>query len=480
MSRLVLNFIHKVATRCTHLTGSHWGSEWWITDEQKAETGWDNHTNTDWDDLEDGLGWDSHAAEVGDFWGSDSQDSGYVSVGDKKDTSATPSLDELKYLDLPFRTKQYFLAYIQRILEATCLRYAREHLKAHLSDPQWKTIHLQFPGGDRAPDRLVERDWLAEDQIELEFWMRMFASISMPHSKRIFESVLDLRNAAVHRSDEGEMPFEDLSCAMELPRLLGDSKGESEITNAFRYIIDDPTLDDDTKASVENAIYIQPPCTSHYQLLGRIQTILEQACFDNANRRIPRTLTAKGWHIPEQIELQKWHDIFRTTGIEHDESANNLFPGSTMDSQFLQTSLFGARLNIRNVVAHRLPLSDEKLVAQVHRAINICILQSDWHRAIDIEVLAEMYFTQRSRAHVLRRLESVYRDGRIESLYEEKRRVAIEDYLVGMEGREGCEGGGMLVADTAGMGVEGIGKSWAQRTWSPSMHGCLMRLEEVW
>ena len=74
----------------------------------------------------------------------------------------------------------------------------------------------------------------------------------------------------------------------------------------------------------------------------------------------------------------------------------------------------------------------------------------------------------------------MYRDGRIESLYEKKRRVAIGDYLVGMEGREGCEGEGMVVADTAGMGVEGIGKSWAQRTWSPSMHGCLMRLEEVW
>lgn len=67
MSTRVLNFIHKVATRCTHLTGSHWGYEWWITDEQKAETGWDNHANTNWDDLEDGVGWDSHAAEEGDF-----------------------------------------------------------------------------------------------------------------------------------------------------------------------------------------------------------------------------------------------------------------------------------------------------------------------------------------------------------------------------------------------------------------------------
>ena len=477
MSRRVLNLIQKVATRCKHLTGSHWGSEWGITDEQKAETGWDNHANTDWDDLEDGVGWDSHAAEEGDFWGSDSQDSGYVSVGDKKDKSVTPSLNELKYLELPFRTKHYFLAYIQRILEATCLRYAREHLKAHLSDLEWKNIHLQFPSGELASDRLVRRDWLAEDQIELEYWMRMFARVSMPHSKRTFEYVMDLRNAAIHRGDEGGIPFEDLTYAMGLPKLLGDSKGESEMNNAFRYIMEDPTLDDNTKASVENAIYIPQPCTSHYQLLARIQTLLEETCFDHARRKIPHTLTAKGWHMPEQIELQKWQDVFRTAGVQHDDSANNLFPGSTSS---LLDLLWGARTNIRNTLAHRLPLSDESLVAQVHRAINICVLQSDWHRAIEVEVLAEMYFTQASRAQVLTRLESVYLDGKIESLYEEKRRVAIKDYLAGMEGREVCEGEGMVVVDTVEMVVEGIGKSWAQRTWSPSMHGCLMRLEEVW
>lgn len=307
--------------------------------------------------------------------------------------------------------------------------------------------------------------------------MQMFADrVNMPRSKRIFESVIDLRNAAVHRDDREELGFKEFSYAMKLPKLLGDSKGESEIINAFRYVMEDPTLDEDTKASVEKAMYTPRTCTTHYQVLNRIQTLLEETCFNNAARKIPEVLAKNGWNIPEQIELQNWQKVFQNAGIIHDDSANdilpNVYPGQLSDL------LWGARLNIRNILAHRLPLSDEKLITQVQRAINICILQSDWIQAVEIELLAESYFTKTSRQQALERLKLVYEDGSVDTPYERQRRVAIAEVIARTEGREVCEGDDALVlADECDVGVSDQEVSWAERTFSPSMHESLKRVE---
>ena len=71
-----------------------------------------------------------------------------------------------------------------------------------------------------------------------------------------------------------------------------------------------------------------------------------------------------------------------------------------------------ARMYIRNAATHREPILDEDLVDRVHTAIRTAILQSDWPRAFEFEVVSEMWFTGTSRQEVLNRLESSYRDGR--------------------------------------------------------------------
>lgn len=471
--------------------------EWESSREEEAEAGLESLANVEWEpsiEQEADPTWNSFAAPLPgepDVTGEiNNCDSGYASNADtppKPLKEGPPSSDHtcaLKYSQLPFRTKHYLLMYIQRILEATCLRYARENLSGYLTDPEWKRRNLLFPSHEYLDDRLVGRDWLAEDEIELEFWMRMFAErVPMPKSQIIFESVINLRNETVHRGDRGPMDFEELSHAMALPRLLADSKGESEMTNALRYVMQDPTLDENTAASVEEALYTPQPCTTHYQVLGRIQTMLEETCFNNAARKIPDVLTRKAWTMPEQVELQNWHAVFHSADLHHDDSAENLFPH--MYPSDLLDLLWDTRIHIRIVVAHRLPLPHENLTAQVHRAIKICVLQGDWDQAVEIELLAEMYFTGLSRPQVLDRLERVYRVGPVVNQYERQRRVAIAGVLAREQGSVVNEGDALVVAHSFDARVPVFSDVPAEWTWSPSMCEELKRreppfVESVW
>ncbi len=508
MARFGLGFVRRVVKKWKSMKGrdngmgwdSRGNEEWKEPIEQKATTTWNSNTNEEWSpsmDQKAGMSWVSHSQPLpgeANTVGKPRRDSGYFEDTPSESSKADPTRlsdnpSESKYLQLPFRTKHYFLAYVQRILEATCLRYAQKNLRHLLTDPEWKKLNLIFPSNDYPPDRFVGRDWLAEDEIELETWMIMLAERArIPTKQRIFESVIDLRNATVHRGDRGDLDFEKLSYAMAFPGWLRDSKGESDITAAFRYVMEDPTLDDDTKARVEDAMYTPQPCTTHYQLLARLQSMLEETCFRTAARTIPHVLAEKNWHMPEQIELQNWHDIFQKAGLHNiiniknhntnnndDDSATqqNIFPN--LDPRSLLDLLGGARIHIRIIAAHRLPLSDEKLASQVQRAINIAVLQGDWSQAIEIEILAEGYFTKKSRKQVLERLEGVYKNGGIGSLYERGRRIAIAGTLE-------REGGGMGEAEVVVSGscdVVGVGegRGWVERMWSPSMWEGLKRVE---
>ena len=446
----------------------------------KVEPGWEGYT-TEWACVgEHGStgGWDDSCADID---GSNSSDSGYE--------TETPSAEATKYSQLPFRTTHYFHNYVQRILEATCVRYARQHLAERLSDLEWKSKNLRFRRSSEYPDdQLVSRDWLAEDEIELEFWMRMLgrASVRTPvkGDADILNAVFYLRNYTVHRGQSrgGPLTWEELFFAMKFPAHMGDSQGESEMEKAIRYITDDAALDPETRARVERAMYTPQPCTTRYQLLGRIQTLLEETCFNYVKHQSPEVLTKKGWSMYEQVELNWWIDIFHTHWIGHDKSADAIFPD--MDQCTLKYCIQGATAKIRNVVAHRAPLNDGKVVTQVHCAIHLCIIQADWNQAIEVEIVAEMFLTGASRGEVLSRLESVYRDGRylhgkVKSAYEKERRVAVMGFLR-REGREVVKGDDDAEDDNASLaaGMEGFGDEWIQRTWSHSMHECLLKLED--
>ena len=267
--------------------------------------------------------WNSRMADISEKV---SVDSGYASLPE-----LPPWAD--KYESLPFVKKHYLHNYVQRILEATCFRYARDHLAAELSDPEWQSrAYLVLNLGN-----LASRDWLKEDANELVAWIILFGrgNLNVPLNGNIMSNVQMLRNATAHRGnlvdDEGEkweFTSRSFAFAIRLPELLKDPKAENEINDVLGYIMEDPGLDKTTRVRIEHAMYA-PQCRTRWQLLLRIQTLLEKICFDNASRKIPNVLTQKLWQIPEQVELKEWAEEFWRRQIEHDESANDILPGTS-------------------------------------------------------------------------------------------------------------------------------------------------------
>ena len=433
-------------------------------------------------------GWDVNVTvqETKPAW--DCSDSGYSSDASSSTVHLPPpSPEEIKYDQLSFKKKHDLHTYVVRTLEAACFNYGRTRLAKLLGDFEWKRLHLQFRDSQYPDDRLVYKDWLKEDQIELKSWALMFerlilsvpdhgAELKVPGAGAMLNCAIMLRNATIHRGElqEGDELTYQLYCnATRLPgELLRDSQAASEIQDAFAYVTEDPKLDSDARARVEAAMYAPRPCTTDRQLLVRIQTLLEESCFNYASRKIPHVLATKGWQIPEQVELPEWCRVYDDARLQHDVSADNIFPD--MGEYELRNLVHDARTGIRNPAAHFQSVLIDKLVMAIHGAIRLCILQADWRQAIEIEVLAETYFTGCSRAQILDRLESAYRDGPVETAYEHGRRAAICQVLEN-EGRR--QGGHDLETLEALRGGDPEMR-WVEQTWSPSMHGCLKRAKE--
>lgn len=441
------------------------------------------------DQMAEQQGWDSHFVPIP---GEDSQveqyDSGYWSGDESAKPLTKDEKDAIKYDQLPFLKKHYLLTYIQRILEETCVRYARNHLSTFFSDPKWKQVNLLFQSKACSDNRLVRKNWLDDDEIELEFWMKTFGERihGMPKNQHIFQAVMDLRNAAVHRGipamkDDGDpmdpFTYMDLIQAVKLPQLLGDEQANEDVSNAMRCVMDDETLDEETKTATEMEMKKPQPCTSRYQFLARIQTMLEETCFNTAVSRIPHVMNRGAWRCHEQLEITKYDELFFRYNIRG-RNEDNLFP--EMDAEpSLAYFINDARIHTRNVAHHRLDddhgllTGHGKLVKQTHNAIMFCVLLGDWKQAIEIEVTAEMFLTGRERGQVLERLERAYRVGKGEGEYEKRRRVELEIFLKeqGLEGEE--KEVGLLDKKDDGEEVKG----WRGETWSPSMHPELLRRE---
>ena len=398
---------------------------------------------------------------------------------------------EISYDGLPFIRKHYFLHQALHILEAICFRTGWRRFRKYLEDRDWKSLNLVInPWSDYPDIRRVYGDWLTEDGVEVEWWVWFYGERApgMPspsETGHILNSIYNLRNAALHRGDMGGLDFKEWELAMQVPELLGDAVGKKEMVDLAECVLGDGNMDEDVRADVERKMYTPRLSATKYQLLERIQTLLEESCYNLAVKKIPDVLKMNGWDCAEKVELQKWIGIFENTEVvEHcDDLAKDFFRGhdSTILTNNIINLLHRARMDIRKPAAHRLPISKKQLIDVIHTAIRIAILQSDWPRALEIEVVSEMWFEKTSRREVLDRLASSYNDGKAQTEYERRRRCELKLFLRNQRGEEEEEvDGEQLVAsaecDVEEETVEGI---WTRSTWSPSMHECLQIVEVI-
>ena len=411
----------------------------------------------------------------------------------ENDAERVKSPAEIRYEELPFVTKHYFLHHALHILEAICFRTGERRFRKYLDDPVWKSLNLVInPWRDDPDIRRVYGDWLTEDGVEVKWWVWFYGERAPgmpPPSKTgdILNSIYSLRNAALHRGDEGDLDFKEWELAMQVPELLKDDVGMKEMADLAEYVLGDGTMNEDVRRDMERKMYTPRLSMTKYQLLERIQTLLEESCYDLAVKKIPDVLKMNGWDCAEKVELPKWIGIFENTEVvEHcDNLAKDFFRGrdSGIWTGVIVTLLHYARMYIRNAAAHREPVSDEDLVNRVHAAIRTAILLSDWPRALEIEVVSEMWFEGTSRQAVLERLARSYRDGKIQSEYERRRRCELKLFLRnqrGTEEEEEEEGEGLQMmsaeCDAKGQIAE---RTQTRSIWSPSMHECLKMAEVI-
>ena len=421
-------------------------------------------------------------------------DAGYVDRCKDSENGAerVKSPAEIRYEELPFVTKHYFLHRALYILEAICFRAGQQRFRKYLDDRVWKSLNLVISPWSDDPDfRRVYGDWLTEDGVEVKWWVWFYGERApgMPPPSttgNILNSIYFLRNAALHRGDEGGLDFKEWELAMQVPELLKDDVGKKEMADLAEYVLGDGTMDEDVRAEVERKMYTPRLSATKYQLLERIQTLLEESCYDLAVKKIPDVLKINGWDCAEKVELKRWIGIFEKTEVvgHCDNVAKDFFRGrdSTILTDYIIDLLHRARRDIRNAAAHREPVSDEELVTRVHGAIRTAILLSDWPRALEIEVLSEMCLKGKSRQEVLDRLERSYRDGKAQTNYERRRRDELRLFLEDKRGKEveEDENGEQLVANVeCDVEEEMMENIWTTSTWSPSMHQCLKMVEVV-
>ena len=94
----------------------------------------------------------------------------------------------------------------------------------------------------------------------------------------------------------------------------------------------------------------QIPFELQHGILTKLQGLLERACFQFTQQKLPTVLKMKGWFLSEQVELSEWTDFFKSNTV--------LFG----DTELVKlTKPFNAVMQslrqLRNTAVHRLPVS---------------------------------------------------------------------------------------------------------------------------
>ena len=339
------------------------------------------------------------------------------SYQDIPEPASPPTLEPvaLRYFeDVPFRTQHYFFRFLRNSLEECCFNYAQHYLP-EINDPVWRYKNLRQHLLDK------NRPWARPGMIELTDWTDLFnqtylpsVDLLSPEWRVVLRSVEAFRHMVIHRE---AVDVDTTQSIMKLPRLLHDEGASRTIERVYRVILEDSrqsvTLEDLRDA--EDLIYKPKELRSAADLLGRIQDSLELSCW----------LTRGAWSVPEQTELQEYQENWSSDcgdGLDH--------------------GILRQMRNLRNAATHRADLDKWDAMGFVKDAIIFTNLLNNTNQALEIEIVAEVWFTSKSRSEVLQRLqESAFdnsctsadletENGKHTATRERKRRFAVARTLM--------------------------------------------------
>ncbi|KAI1742121.1 hypothetical protein F4680DRAFT_40887 [Xylaria scruposa] len=144
---------------------------------------------------------------------------------------------------------------------------------------------------------------------------------------------------------------------------------ETESVDTFR----DPKLPTVKSARVVPSLFpVYLPLRTQHRILTNVQSILEDICFDYAERVMPEVLKKNKWDCPEAAELNLWSAEFLLR--------QNDFPDRVEEVRKPLTSLFRSVADIRHTAVHRICISAKGLEQFLLNAESFAVLLGDTTR----------------------------------------------------------------------------------------------------
>ncbi|KAF5021768.1 hypothetical protein F66182_6218 [Fusarium sp. NRRL 66182] len=193
-------------------------------------------------------------------------------------------------------------------------------------------------------------------------------AISLDLSGTILTNAGRLSNISNKSVDEGKQEEESQRGTLETST-GSDTKGN--LDPAMSSVMEKTTNTPVTKCSqtVEATdLKVFLPLPTQVLILSRVQTILEQACFQFAKENMPDVLSMNHWTCPEAGELDVWVKQFR----RKENELARLSRSSLKDCSL--SDLFHSARMIRNIAVHRNSIEVDYLKSLVDDAVNFCAI----------------------------------------------------------------------------------------------------------
>ncbi|KAI1825219.1 hypothetical protein F4861DRAFT_211200 [Xylaria intraflava] len=126
------------------------------------------------------------------------------------------------------------------------------------------------------------------------------------------------------------------------------------------------------KPAVPSLFPIYLPLRTQHRILTKVQSILEDACFDFGQSNMPEVMKKKGWHCSEAAELNLWVVEL----LQH----QNKFADRVNDIRRPLTSLLRSVADIRHSAVHRICISAKGLEQFLLNAESFATLLGDTTR----------------------------------------------------------------------------------------------------
>ncbi len=324
-------------------------------------------------------------------WASDTPDWGTVkTLVEPPEPSAS--------LDIPFRDQHYFREFLLESIEECFNDYARDNLWEQLGSASWRAVH-----SEDLPARLQNgQSWLESGVIELTDWTRLFRHIALPGVVRdpscscALMRADQLRHTTIHRE---QLPIEILIPAIQIVRRLNYQQKADTIQQTC-----DLWLNENTRKEAMRFLLTPRKITRGYQLLGRLQNLMEESFFNYTRRVNPGLLVLRKWKVFEQVELQHWQVMYQRSWNAPWDAPYREF---CSDRGLLSIALDVMR-GMRNSASHRSRIDKWEAMEYLKHSMLLAILMDDQYQAVAIEIVGEQWLTSSSRSDVLMRLQDVF------------------------------------------------------------------------